>query len=640
MSRGKERGKLTNGYLFKAIVILFWSTVVYSQTLPTLLEMLALYPEQDAIYIDIKDSTAVNFKDNVYVYNRFFHSEAMVLRKGGGGISSSASPVLSERDKIEVSAFTITPEGDTITVPEEEITALQLHGNKRRYVVSFPDDRAGAVFVFDWSIQSAEPVFSGRRYLGRTYPVYHNKTIISAPANWVFNFVVRPSCLYEHHSSNTYTHGEELWLNNIWEVRALPGLIFEDDSPPVSQLIPCLYYAFSHDKSWSNIEKNKVDWCMIASSYRNHLESLKRPSQMIKRDVKAICQGVYSKREKIRKIIEFVTTSFRAVYSDIDISEAPDELLSRGSGSQAEASFLLGAFLREANIPFDCILISTRDNGEFIKALPALFYFNRLLVAARIDNDTIWIDPLYRGAPLGVLPFEDQAVDGIVVKDNFKDFITTPVSDYRENGHAVHLKISFNEDGDLIAEGIELLSGSLNIEEKSVLQGLTSQEKYERWANMTSNGLPGSSLEELDFSDIYSDINPFKIIYKLVAPEYLNPKDTRLYIPLDILGRWRISKNYNNRKLPIELGRPHFQQERITIEIPQGFKVEYLPDNFTLTSYLGEIFSVVVVTANTITITRGLGIKPYRLKISAAGSLNGFYSKAMDQAGKYIVLRR
>jgi len=55
---------------------------------------------------------------------------------------------------------------------------------------------------------------------------------------------------------------------------------------------------------------------------------------------------------------------------------------------------------------------------------------------------------------------------------------------------------------------------------------------------------------------------------------------------------------------------------------------------------LGEIFSVAVVTANTITITRGLSIKPYRLKADAAKSLNGFFSTARDQAGKFIILRK
>lgn len=631
---------LTSRCLLKVIIILSLPAAVYCKTIPSLLEMLALYPDQEAVYLDIEDSTAVNFKDNVYVYDRFFHSEAMVLRKGGGGVSSAASPVISERDKIEINAFTISSEGDTITIPSEEMTVLMLYGNKKRYIVSFPDDRAGAIFVLDWKLQSTEPVFSGRRYLGRTYPVYHNKTIISAPANWVFNFLVRPSCLCNRQRSTTYIHGEELWTNYLWETKALPGLIFEDDSPPASQLIPCLYYAFSYDSRWSDIERNKVGWRMIALSYARHLESLKRPNRLVKSEVEAICKEISDRYKKVRKIVEFVTGNFKAVYSDIDISESPDDLLNRGSGSQAEASFLLGAFLREIGISFDYILISTRDNGEVIKSLPALFYFNRLLVAARVDNDTVWIDPLYRGAPLGVLPFEDQAVDGILVREGFKDFKTTPVSDYRENGHAVHLRVTFDEKGCLIAEGVELLSGSLNIDEKSILQGLTQQERFERWARMTTSGLPGSSLKELDFSDIYSDINPFKVTYKFEVPEYIGPGDVRLYIPLDILGRWRVAKKYDNRKLPIELGRPHFQQERITIEMPSGFRVEYLPENFTLTSYLGEIFSVVVVTANTITITRGLGIKPYRLEVSAAGSLNGFYSTATDQAGKYIILRR
>lgn len=630
----------TSRYLFKTIVILSLPATVYCKTIPSLLEMLALYPDQEAVYLDINDSTAVSFKDNMYVYDRFFHSEAMVLRKGGGGITSAASPVISRQDKIEINAFTVSSERDTIDIPTEEITVLTLYGNKRRYIVSFPDDRAGAIFVLDWKLQSTEPVFSGRRYLGRTYPVYHNKTIISAPANWVFNFLVKPSCLYTCQKSTTHIHGEELWINYLWETKALPGLIFEDDSPPASQLIPCLYYAFSYDRHWSDIEKNKVDWPMITSSYARHLESLRRPNRIVKSEVAAICKETSDRHEKVRKIVEFVTGNFKAVYSDIDISESPDGLLNRGSGSQAEASFLLGAFLREAGISFDYILISTRDNGEVIKSLPALFYFNRLLVAARVDNDTVWIDPLYRGAPLGVLPFEDQAVDGILMKRGIKDFTATPVSDYRENGHAVHLRIAFDEKGCLIAEGVELLSGSLNIEEKSILQELTQQERFERWARMTTRGLPGSSLKELNFSDIYSDINPIKVTYKLEVPEYIDPVDIRLYIPLDILGKWQIAKKYDNRKLPIELGRPHFQQERITIEMPPGFRVEYLPENFTLTSYLGEIFSVVVVTANTITITRGLGIKPYQLKVSAAGSLSGFYSTATDQAGKYLILRR
>jgi hypothetical protein len=153
--------------------------------------------------------------------------------------------------------------------------------------------------------------------------------------------------------------------------------------------------------------------------------------------------------------------------------------------------------------------------------------------------------------------------------------------------------------------------------------------------------LPGSTLKDLTFSDITSDINPFRVSYLLEVPTYIKKEDSRLFIPLDILGRWQSHIAYSeNRRLPIELGRPHSEQEQITIEIPPGFRVEYLPDNFSISSYLGEIFSVVVVSANTITITRGLSIRPYRLKADAAKSLNGFFTTARDQASKYIILRK
>ena len=641
LRRSAPRDDFKNRFLLEVLIIILLSyPTADCQNLPTLLEMLALHSGQDAVYLSINDSTAVDFQSGIYIYKRLFRSAARVLRKGGGGISTAATPAVSSDDKVEINAYTISPEGDTINISSEEITYIELYGSKQRFIISYPDARAGAVLILEWSIESTEPVFSGRRFLGRSYPAVLNRTVISAPADWEFNFLIQPTCLYHQEKSKNYIRGGEMWVNYVWAARSLPGIKFEPDSPPLSQYIPCLYYAFSHDRRWPDFKRDKIDWQLIARSYGSHLESTGKIGRMVKSEVDLQTSGISDKREKIRKLTNFITTNFKAAYSDIDISSSPGDLLNRGYGSQAEAALLLGAFLKAARIRCDFILISTRDNGEVIKTLPALFYFNRLLITAYIDSDTIWIDPFYQGAPSGVLPLEDQAVEGLKVGGNFKGFITTPVSDYRENGHAVHLKISFDDKGGLIAEGVELLSGSLNIEEKYQLQNLSTQERFERWSKLTSSGIPGSSVNELEFSDFYSDVNPFRITYKLSAQNYIQPDDLLLYIPLACRGRWKNVEKYENRQLPIELGRPHSQQERITIEIPAGFKVDYLPENFTLSSYLGEIFSVVVVTANIITITRGLSIKSFRLKASEAGSLNGFYNTAMDQATKYIVLRR
>jgi hypothetical protein len=612
-----------------------------AENIPDLVEMIALYPDQEAIYLNISDSTAVSYNAPLYEYNRYFRSTAMVLRKGGGGVASAASPVIPKDDKIEISAYTLTPQNETLWIDPNEIAELELYGGKRRFVVTFPDTRAGSVLVFGWQLQSREPIFSGRRFLGRTYPVLNNRTVISCPVDWVFNFLVSPACIYHNQRSLEYFHNDEVWINHSWNASSLPGLILEENSPPAAGFIPCLNYAFSYDRRWPAGEKNKVDWQLISSTYRKHINSLSNAGQALELELSNITAGVSDSRDKARAILSFVTRSFSVVYSDIDISAAPDILLRRGAGSQAEAAFILGTMLDRVGISFDYMLISTRDNGEVIMPMPALYCFNRLLVAARIDKDTLWFDPAYRGVPIGVLPFEDQAVDALPIKEKNNNFTTTPVSDYRENGRAVNLKIAFNSRGDLIADCLELLSGSLNVEEKNILQGLTEDERRQRLANFTSRGLPGSSLKDLVFSDITSDINPFRISYKLELPAYIKKEDTRLFIPLDILGRWQSSIAYaENRRMPIELGRPHSEQEQITIEIPSGFRVEYLPDNFSISGYLGEIFSVVVVSANTITITRGLSIRPYRLKADAAKSLNGFFMTARDQAGKYIILRK
>jgi hypothetical protein len=125
------------------------------------------------------------------------------------------------------------------------------------------------------------------------------------------------------------------------------------------------------------------------------------------------------------------------------------------------------------------------------------------------------------------------------IKNKADGFITTPISDYRENGRAVNLKISFDSKGALVAECLELLSGSLNVEEKNILQSLTPDESRQRWVDLTSRGLPGSIMKDLIFSDINSDIDPFRVSYRLELPDFIKSEDTRLFIPLDILGRWQ-----------------------------------------------------------------------------------------------------
>ena len=142
------------------LTILYLPSYVQGVEIPGLLEMLAEHPGKEAVYIDIYDSTSLDYSDKVYVYRRSFRSYAMVLRQGAEGVATLATPVISQADDIVINAFTITPEAETLNIPSSEMTLLELPGNKERYALTFPDARAGAVFVFEWHIYSLEPVFS------------------------------------------------------------------------------------------------------------------------------------------------------------------------------------------------------------------------------------------------------------------------------------------------------------------------------------------------------------------------------------------------------------------------------------------------------------------------------------------------
>jgi len=577
-----------------------------------------------------------------YDYSRKFISEVELDEEGRSVLSRPATPILAKEDNITINAYTRLASGEILYADTTDMITRILPHDRRWVFVNFRRAEPGAILHLEWLVISKEANIAGKRFLGRTVPVESVLVIISVPETWVFNFALSSGAQAETERRSTASRSGPPLVNYLWISKNIPALSKEDLSPPVERMIPCLYFSFSYDKGWKGQDLNVVDWRYIAALYYQQLRSFMRIGSNLNPIIDSLGSEASDERELAFMAYRWLGDHFRPLETEILLSNNVNDALERGRGTQAEAAAILLALFELLEIPSTAFLVATTDVGEPLKQVPALFWFDRLLLACYADNDTIWIDPYYQLMQIGIIPFEDQGARALSLAGAGGDFVVVPVADFRANGKAIHMKLHFDASGSLHGEATEIYSGAMIPEISTFMKGLEKSERKMPWERRLASSFPSARIQEFILVPPDSSGQAYKVGYSFTTGPIVRPFADRAYIPMDLLGNWADLPSLPNRarQFPIELRRPRFELERITLNISPPFEVEYLPGNYSENLDIGEVYSVARGDKQSVTITRGFGLKKSTLPFSEYGSLRNFINRARTEADKHIILKR
>lgn len=106
----------------------------------------------------------------------------------------------------------------------------------------------------------------------------------------------------------------------------------------------------------------------------------------------------------------------------------PKDVLSGRKGNLTEKNLLLVNFLNLAGIEAYPFLISTRSHGQIEGNWPQLTQFNRVILVAISDGDTLYLDTVDKFCPFNKLPPEDLVEQGFLVTPEEGRIINIPSS--------------------------------------------------------------------------------------------------------------------------------------------------------------------------------------------------------------------
>jgi hypothetical protein len=355
-------------------------------------------------------------------------------------------------------------------------------------------------------------------------------------------------------------------------------------------------------------------------------------------DVKRLLTNVDSQNERLNIIFKFVQNKMNwneknDYYTDKGIVKAYADQ----TGNVAEINFILINMLKLGGIDVNPVLVSTTENG--VPVYPTRTGFNYVIAAAEIDGKQILLDATNKFTYPGILPLNVLNWQGRLIKDDgtSKEINLVPTDTSKDFSNIL---VKIDNQGKI--------EGKIRIQR-------SNYEAY-RFRIENANKTEENYLEKLEGQLGDLSISDYKIANKnanfsepvtetfsLVSDNRIEIIGGKIFInPLLFFTRTKNPFNQEVRQMPVCLGYPTHEKFNLSIEIPEGYIVESLPNPVRISSEDKAIvyFLNIVNDGNKIQISSS---KEIYNSIFAADQYNGLkdlFQKMIVSQNDKIVLKK
>ncbi len=354
-------------------------------------------------------------------------------------------------------------------------------------------------------------------------------------------------------------------------------------------------------------------------------------------DLKKIISGDKTRGETIGAIFNYVKSNIKwNEHYSFFCNDGVKTAYKNKTGNVAEINLMLTAMLRYAGFDANPVIISTRSNG--IALFPSLNAFNYVISAIETPEGLLLMDATEIFSTPNVLPLRDLNWFGrLIRKDGTSSQISlTPTMLSKETST---MNIVLNTDGTIDGKIRRQYTNheALKFRKNNVD---TKQESYLEKLENDNNGIEIGEYvraNELDLSKPVMETYSFKSNKDV---EIINDK---IYLsPMLFLADKENPFKQEKREYPVDFGYPFESKIYVNIDIPQGYKVEFLPkaSNLLTGDDIGAFSYVIENTDNKIkiivTATMNMAIVP----ADFYDVLKEFYQGMITKENEKIILTK
>ena len=413
---------------------------------------------------------------------------------------------------------------------------------------------------------------------------------------------------------------DEAFVNNIDNYSC--GLKHELSSTKTPNTLYKLYAS-----SWESVVKS------ISESDNFGLELSK--NNYFDDDIKTITTGLTTDDEKAITIFRYVQNRMNwDGYLGYSCNDGVKKAYATKTGNIAEINLMLVAMLRAAGLKANPVLASTRSNG--IPFFPTRTGFNYVFAAIEKNDGFILLDASNKNTNPNILPERVLNWVGKLIRND----MSAADIDLMPNSASVR---NITMITTLTADGA--LKGKIR-EQNFDYNALVFREKYRNLAQESYLEILEKKRNNIEISN-YSIENkaelskPIVETYEFEKTASADIVGGKVYFsPLFFFGLESNPFKQEKREFPIEYGFGTQTKLALTINIPEGFKVESLPANvaYGLSDGLGSFKYTLANQETSIQVLVTVDINTPIFSADFYADLKAFYAEIIKKENEKIVL--
>jgi hypothetical protein len=337
----------------------------------------------------------------------------------------------------------------------------------------------------------------------------------------------------------------------------------------------------------------------------------------------------------VESIVDFVKENYNwNGYYSIFASQSVKDFEKKKLGNDADINLYLASLLTDAGLEAYPVILSTRDNGKIKLDYPFYDFFNYVVVLVKTGTETMLVDATEPLLPYYLIPQRCINDQGLVIKKNSTEWVSLTNNIVSLSQSTMQCK--FNEGLDSVNVNYTISSSryeAFNLREQ-INDKKENLDEFVTKKNLTLTG----KAETKNFSDrnkpyviLFNANYPSEIIMNkiYIAPFFTEPPAVN---PL----------KQSERKYPVDLTYAIERNYFSTITIPDGYKVEFLPENKSIEEkYFNLSYQINVDnTTNEINVQAKYSFKKAIYDAKEYGLLKYYYTELVKKLNEKIVLSK
>jgi transglutaminase-like putative cysteine protease len=479
----------------------------------------------------------------------------------------------------------ISPAGKRVEVKKQMIAdhaafeSFVLYADSMVRSISFPGVAPGSIVEYSWEQEVSNFHWLPHAYgLQERIPVRAKTLVVRSPKDFPVRLVVRGTL----HTETTAEQEKDGTAVQRIEVRDVPPLRSEDDMPPEVDLVPHVVIR-PKEITWGDRRIDLSAWSGVGRFVHDIESDRTVPGPEVAETAKSLTASLTDPDAKIRAVFEFVQQKINYVEISLDIGgwqpHASGDVLKYRYGDCKDKATLMIAMLRAIGLTGYSVSINTRDHGVPDMDSPGLIFNHAIVAVPRADGGYLFLDPTDREAPFGDLPWVDQGVPVLVVKDDGSvDLVETPLMAPERNRRRHTVTATVLPDGTL--EGTYVIEAwGQRRQQMSDLLESRAAERQDALGSLVAWLCPGAIMKDHQVKPPGSPTDPLRIEMHFEVPHYVTQAGALQVLSPEIVRFPAITRMaaYSTRLHPVFFPFLIDEEVEVRLTLPAGRTLKKMP---------------------------------------------------------------